>query len=163
MYWNWLWLIGPLVLLGLVLLLTRWRDPPVDVAEIQRCFVQQREHLEAQFLAAAVVNNKPRGLLWQDCEWESEIAFARDRRSGCLTALVAVTISFEAIEDTDSEALPGIGDPRTASAVFVYDGTRWQTEGQAVFNFYPAEVLERLKGQYERVAQVHGPEDLGEG
>lgn len=156
MYWYWLWLIGPLVLLGLVLLLTRWREPPVDVAEIQKCFLQQREHLEAQFLAAAAASGKPRGLRWQDCEWESEIAFARERRSGCLTALVAVAVSFEALEDADTETVIDAGDPRTASAVFVYDGSRWQTEGRAVFNLHPAEVLERLKGQYERVTQFMG-------
>lgn len=140
-----------------------WRDPPPDVVEIQRSFVQQREHLEAQFLAAAIASGKPRGLRWQDCEWESEIVFARERRSGCLTALVAVTISFEAFDDADADIPSGVGDPRTASAVFVYDGSRWQTEGRAVFNFYPSEVLERLKGQYERVAQIHGIEDLGDG
>jgi hypothetical protein len=112
-------------------------------------------------LTAAASTGKPRGLRWQECEWEREIVFARERRTGRLTALVAVNISFEAIEDGDMENLLAAGDPRTASAVFVFARGQWRTEGRAVFNLNPVEALERLKRQYEPVSQQGGIQSEG--
>ncbi len=148
---QWFWLLLPAVVLVGTLLLIWWRaEPRPSVAELQRRFLQQREHLEAAFFAAAVASGKPRGLRWKNCEWESEVAFARERRTGRLAALVAVTISFEAIEGGDMEGVEAVGNLRSASAVFFFDG-RWRTTGKAIFNLNPAEAIEHFKGQYERL------------
>ncbi|HKI38077.1 MAG TPA: hypothetical protein VKA46_39855 [Gemmataceae bacterium] len=149
---EWLWLLLPVVLLAGIFLLFRWRrGSRRPVAELQKRFLQQREHLEAAFHAAAVASGKPRGLRWKNCEWESEVAFARERQTGRLAALVAVTISFEAIEGSDMEGVEAVGNLRNASAVFFYDGGRWRTTGKAIFNLNPGEAIEHFKGQYERL------------
>ena len=147
----WLLLLLPvaLAILGLVLRVRRGRS--VSVAELQQRFRQQREHLEAAFFAAAAASGKPRGLRWKDCEWENEVAFARERQTGRLAALVAVTIAFEAIEGGEMEGVAAVGNLRAASAVFFYEAGRWRTAGKAIFNLSPAEAIEHFKGQYERL------------
>jgi hypothetical protein len=150
---QWLWFLLPAALLVVAFLLVfRWgRGPRLSVPLIQKRFLQQREHLEAAFFAAACASGKPRGLRWKNCEWESEVAFARERRTGRLAALVAVTIAFEAIEGGDMEGVAAVGNLRNASAVFFFDGGRWRTTGKAIFNLNPGEAIEHFKGQYERL------------
>jgi hypothetical protein len=148
----WLWFLLPAALLVVALAIYLWGlGPRLTVPQIQKQFLQQREHLEAAFFAAAGASGKPRGLRWKDCEWESEVAFARERRTRRLAALVAVTIAFEAIEGGDMEGVAAVGNLRNASAVFFYDGGRWRTTGKAIFNLNPGEAIERFKGQYERL------------
>ena len=148
----WLWLLPPLVFLVGALVLLLWRRAPrLSVPELQRRFLQQREHLEAAFFTAAAASGKPRGLRWTNCEWESEVAFARERQTGRLAALVAVTVSFEAVEGGDMEGVEAVGNLRNASAVFFFDGGRWRTAGRAIFNLNPGEAIEHFKGQYERL------------
>ncbi len=149
---QWLWLLLPSALLMIAfVLLWLWHAPRPSVPELQKRFLQQREHLEAGFFAAAAASGKPRGLRWKNCEWEHEIAFARERQTGRLAALVAVVISFEAIEGGDMEGVAAVGNLRNASAVFFHDGGRWRTTGRAIFNLNPGEALEHFKGQYERL------------
>jgi len=64
---------------------------------------------------------------------------------------VAVTIQFEAIEGSDMEGLPAVGNLRNASAVFFFQKGHWLTVGKAVFNMNPDEALAHFKNQYERV------------
>ncbi len=148
---EWLWLLLPLALLFGTFLLRRRRGPRIPVAELQKRFLQQREHLEAAFFTAAAASGKPRGLRWKDCEWESEVAFARERQTGQLAALVAVTVAFEAIEGGEMEGVAAVGNLRVASAVFFFAAGRWRTTGKAIFNLNPAEAIEHFKGQYERL------------
>ena len=140
-----------LIVIGLVAyLVRRWKKtaPPELAADR---FQQQREHLEADFLRAAARSGKPRGLRWTHCDWQNEVVLARDKKSGELTALVGVTIQFEAIEGSDMEGLPAVGNLRHASGVFFFRGGRWRTTGKAVFNLDPGETLEHFRQQYERV------------
>ena len=149
---EWLWVLLSAALLVGVLFLILWRRSlRPSPAEIQKRFLQQREHLEAAFFTAAAASGKPRGLRWKSCEWESEVAFARERETGRLAALVAVTIAFEAIEGGDMEGVEAVGNLRNASAVFFYDGGRWRTIGKAIFNLNPGEAIEHFKGHYERL------------
>ena len=149
---QWLWFLLPAGLLVVAVLVLRWgRKPRLSVPEIQKRFVQQREHLEAAFFAAACASGKPRGLRWKDCEWENEVAFARERQTGRLAALAAVTIAFEAIEGGEMEGVAAVGNLRNASAVFFFDAGRWRTTGRAIFNLNPGEAIEHFKGQYERL------------
>ena len=149
---QWLWFLLPAGLLVVAVLVLRWgRKPRLSVPEIQKRFLQQREHLEAAFFAAACASGKPRGLRWKDCEWEDEVAFARERQTGRLAALVAVTIAFEAIEGGEMEGVAAVGNLRNASAVFFFDAGRWRTTGRAIFNLNPGEAIEHFKGQYERL------------
>lgn len=133
--------------------LTFWRllRPGPSAARARQLFQQQRERLELLFFQAAAASGKPRGLRWKAIEWESGAEFARERTSGQLAALVGVTIRFEAIEGSDMEGLPAVGNLRNASAVFFFHRDRWHTTGKTVFNLNPDEALAHFHHQYERL------------
>jgi hypothetical protein len=132
--------------------LTFWRRlGGPNVAHARRLFQQQRERLELQFFQAASASGKPRGLRWKAIDWESGAEFARERASGQLAALVGVTIRFEAVEGSDMEGLPAVGNLRNASAVFFFHRGRWHTTGRTVFNLNPDEALAHFQNQYERL------------
>ncbi len=154
------WLfVGVALAVGLVVLLIVWRPlrlfgREVQVERARELFVLQRERLEARFLTAAAATGKPRGLRWKDCDFESDLELARDRKTGDLVALVPVTIQFEAIEGSDMEGLPAVGNLRNASAVFFFHRGQWLTVGKAVFNMNPGEALAHFAKQYERVVST---------
>ena len=118
---------------------------------IQR-FRLQREQLEARFFDLASTQGKPRGLRWLECDWQNPVTFARDTRSGLITAFVAVNIRFEAIEGGDMEEVEAVGTVRDAAAVFHYRRGNWGTGGRALFNMNPEDALSRLVGQFEPVS-----------
>lgn len=154
---GWWWLLPVVVVLLVVVLV--WRplrlfSREVQFGRAQELFKLQRERLEANFHKAAAATGKPRGLIWKDVDWESEVAFARERRSGQLAALIAITIQFEAVEGSDMEGLPAVGNLRNASAVFFFQRGQWHTVGKAIFNMNPGEAIEHFKTLYERV-EVH--------
>src|SRR5438132_13686066 len=152
---EWLWLLPAVVLLGVVLWLL-WRPlrslgKDIQVERARELFMLQRERLEAKFLTAAAATGKPRGLRWKDCSFERDVELARERKTGQLVALVPVTIQFEAIEGSDMEGLPAVGNLRNASAVFFFQRGQWLTVGKAVFNLNPVEVIHYFKTRYEHV------------
>ncbi|HLJ93905.1 MAG TPA: hypothetical protein VKU02_12020 [Gemmataceae bacterium] len=151
----WLWLVAAVFLVGAVLLLI-WRPlrslgKDIQVERARELFLLQRERLEARFVTAAAASGKPRGLRWKDCSFEREVELARERQTGQLVALVPVTIQFEAIEGSDMEGLPAVGNLRNASAVFFFQRGQWLTVGKAVFNLNPVEVIRHFENRYERV------------
>ncbi len=151
MFWAWLTIVVVAIVLTAYLLAKTLRLQGEPVAAARQRFVQQREHLEAEFLRAARASGKPRGLRWMDCDWEPDVVLARDRKTRQLTALVGVTIRFEAVEGSEMEGLPAVGNLRNASGVFYLEAGRWRSAGRAVFNLNPGEALEHFKQQYERV------------
>jgi hypothetical protein len=149
------WALGGLAALLAVAFLL-WRPlrrfgKEVQVERARELFKLQRERLEARFLEAAAATGKPRGLRWKDCQWEPETAFVRERRTGQIAALVGVTVQFEAVEASDMEGLPAVGNLRNASAVFFFHRGHWDTVGKAVFNMNPHEAVAHFKNQYEPV------------
>jgi len=152
------WVILSAVVAGVAIALA-WRPLRAfgrgsQVQFARQLFVQQREYLEARFFTAAAASGKPRGLRWVNCDWESAVEFARERDTGKLAALVGVTLQFEAIEGSDMEGLPAVGNLRNASAVFFFDKGRWQTTGKTIFNLNPDEAIQHFGKQYERVEIV---------
>ena len=120
-------------------------------------FALTRPRLQEEFFAAAAASGKPRGLRWKALEWAPGAEFARERATGNLAALVGVVIQFEAVEGSDMEGLPAVGNLRNASAVFFFHRGRWRTTGKAVFNLNPDEALARFGDQYERLpAEAEG-------
>src|SRR5437016_10250639 len=156
MFGLWFWLaVAGVVVIGIVFVLA-WRPlrslgRGIQIERARELFFLQRERLEAKFVTAAGASGKPRGLRWKDCDFENEIELARERKTGQLVALVSVTIAFEAIEGSDMEGLPAVGNLRNASAVFYFHRGQWHTTGKAVFNLNPVEVIEHFKNQYEHV------------
>ena len=125
------------------------REAKLESARKQ--FTIRREWLEADFLQTASSTGKPRGLTWIDCEFSSEVSFARDRKSGELTALVGVAIQFEAIEGGCMEDVEAVANRKAATAVFRHDGSGWSTDGRAIFNLNPVEAIEYYRSELEVV------------
>src|SRR5262245_15246930 len=137
----------------------RARREKDEAERARRDFRRQREVLEARFFDLAAASGKPRGLRWVDCDWLEAVTFARDRKTGLLTAFVAVNLSFEAIEGGDMEDVAAVGNVRDAAAVFHYQKGIWGTGGRALFNMNPDDALERLQNQFEPVAATAEQQD----
>lgn len=146
--------VGAIVLIaGLVWLAKRGsrRSATKSLQNARELFHLRREWLEAEFLTVASRSGKPRGLSWSDCEFQNEVAFARERNTGNLRALVGVTVSFEAVEGGGMEDNPNVGNLREATAVFRLDGTRWTTDGRTLFNLNPEEAILHFHKELEFV------------
>jgi hypothetical protein len=125
------------------------RGPSLERARAE--FHRRREWLEARFVTRAGESGKPRGLVWADCEFDNDVAFARERTTGELRALVGVTIRFEAIAGGDMEDVPAVNNLKFATAVFRAVGDAWETDGRAVFNLNPAETIQHFQHELEVV------------
>jgi len=122
-----------------------------QLARYQRDFRRQREQLEAKFIDQAAASGKPRGLRWSDVSFEDEVFYARDRRTQGLKALVAIEVSFEAIEGGGMEEVEAVSNIRAATAEFLHDGSRWHTDGRVFFNLAPRGLVRYLHADLESV------------
>ena len=86
-----------------------------------------------------------------DCEFQDEVAFARDRTTGELRALVGVTIRFKAVDGGGLEDNPNVNNLRAATAVFRMERLTWATDGRAIFNLNPAEAIQHFQHELETV------------
>jgi hypothetical protein len=120
---------------------------------LRQDFHRQRERVEARFFHLASQSGKPRGLAWSGCDFDDDVIYARDRRSGQISAFVAVTISFEAIEGGGMEEVEAVSNLRAATAVFRVDKGQWSTEGRAIFNLNPAEAVRFFHDDLELVGR----------
>jgi hypothetical protein len=121
--------------------------------EAQAQFQGMREQMEAKFLQRAGLSGRPRGLRWADCEFESDVAYARDRQTGQLSAFVAVSIKFEAVPGGGMEEVEAVHQRKYGTAVFRYDPKlRWIPDPQPMFNLNPDEAVQRLHEALEPVA-----------
>ncbi|RLS36472.1 MAG: hypothetical protein DWH81_12340 [Planctomycetota bacterium] len=130
--------------------LARWMKKR-EVKQARESFRLQRESLEARFFDLAAQSGKPRGLRWVKCEWQPEVAWAREARTGLLTAFVSIELHFEAIEGGDMEDVAAVGTVRDACAVFHYQQGQWGTGGKALFNMNAGDAVSRLQGQFVAV------------
>jgi hypothetical protein len=156
---GWWWVIlGGAVIAGLAALLpwrrrSRFAGPPAaDRARARDRFLANLPALASEFRSAAGRHGKPRGLVWLDCELADDIVLAVDRSTGQLRALVSVTIRFEAVPGGELEDNPNVDQLRAATAVFLYDGGTWRTEGRAVFNLDARQTLEHFQHELRGVA-----------
>ena len=118
----------------------------------RRIFRPQRERLEAKFFDLAANSGKPRGLTGVACDFSDAVCFARDRKNGAPLALVAVTISFEAIEGGGMEEVEAVSNLRAATGIFYFEGNCWSTRGRVLFNLDPTEAIDRMEGVMEKVS-----------
>lgn len=156
---DWVWLVSVAVT-GSVLALVMWRVP-IMVRErrlaadnqARRDFHLQRERLECFFFQTAAASGKPRGLRWVDCDFDNDVTYASNRQSRQLSALVACTIRFEAIEGGGMEEVAAVSNLRSATAVFEFNGKQWRTLGRVIFNLNPSETIEHFRDQLVLVGQ----------
>jgi hypothetical protein len=140
----------------LVIIAVVWRPirnfrRQAQLARARKDFHRHRERLEAKFVELAAASGKPRGLRWTNCDFEDDVAYARDRRTRELAAFVGVTISFEAVEGGGMEEVEAVGNLRAATAVFRCANQRWYTDGRAVFNLNPTEAIAHFHDDLEIV------------
>jgi hypothetical protein len=121
------------------------------VARAVKQFAKHRQRLEHEFITAAAATGKPRGLSWKECGFQPRVVLARDRANGKFVGLVGVAISFEAIEGGGMEDVEAVGNLRAATAVFNWNGREWSTQGRAVFNLEPREVLDRYRDSLDPI------------
>lgn len=125
------------------------RKHRAEFERAQRDFRRQREHLEAEYYLKAAQSGKPRGLRWKDCEFTSDVLFARDRKSAVTWAFAPVTLSFEAIEGGPMEGVEAVGNLRAATAVFRWQHAVWSSDGRTLFNLEPAEAIRYFQHELE--------------
>jgi hypothetical protein len=121
------------------------------LAKARQSFHRQRERLEAKFFQLAGSSGKPRGLTWTDCDFEDDVTYARDRRTGQLSAFVGVGISFEAVAGGGMEEVEAVSNVRAATAVFQFRNGQWTTDGRALFNLNPTEAVRYYESSLELV------------
>lgn len=151
-------LLGGAAILGLLIvgLIYAWprvreRTERQELHSARQLFHRRREWLEAHFLSVASQSGKPRGLRWVECDFENEVAFARERRTGRLRALVGVSIQFEAIEGGAMEDVEAVANSKAATVVFRLDGPDWEVDSRAYFNLNPHQTIEHFQHELEEV------------
>ncbi len=153
-YLGWgLALAGLLIVAG-AMAWTPWRRSRRRAQFVLACsqFHLRREPLEHKFFQISGNSGKPRGLRWVDCEFADDVTYARDRVSSQLSALVSITIRFEAIEGGGMEEVEAVSNLRAATAVFQNENVVWSTQGRALFNLNPAEAVQYYQANLELVA-----------
>ncbi|MFC1757720.1 hypothetical protein ACFL2H_03000 [Planctomycetota bacterium] len=123
----------------------------VDASFARSRFSERREWLEADFFKLGSQSGSPRGLRWAGCDFDNDVSFAIDKRTGELTALTAVGIQFEAIEGGEMEDVEAVANEKAATAVFRFDGQKWQATGKTVFNLSPVETIEYYQNELETI------------
>ena len=113
-------------------------------------FQNQLAPLSGELIEKATALGKPRGLRWKMVQLTGTPLFAVDER-GALYALVAATISFEAIEGGGREDVEAVGNLRSATALFVLRRGAWTSDGRVIFNLEPREALTRFNAQLTEI------------
>ncbi|MCU0879613.1 MAG: hypothetical protein MUF06_17695 [Pirellulaceae bacterium] len=151
----WQWITAALVVLAVIgvgIGVSLWGRPRRStLVKARKLFQLRREWLEARFFTKAAASGKPRGLEWVDCEFEDSVSFARDRHTGQLRALVGVTIKFRAVEGGGMEDNPNVDNLRAASAVFLFDGEEWTSDGRVIQNLNPVQAIEHFRQELEMI------------
>jgi hypothetical protein len=138
-------------------LLWRWfpsrgRTRGPRFAQARREFHLQREGLEAKFERLGALAAKPDAPRWARCDFDDDVAYARNRSTGELTAFVSVTIEIDGADDS-SGGKDLVGNLRAATAVFRFDRTHWETDGRALFNLTPIEAIRYFRRDLEPLGQ----------
>jgi len=155
-WWILLAVLGAAALFLLVVRPIRAAMLEARFARARRSFHLQRERLEARFVQLASVDAKPGGPQWEDCDFDDDVAYVRNRKTGELSAFVAVTV---AIDDFGSEDGPPLGaadllrNLHSGTAVFRLERGGWVTDGRAILNLTPSEAIRFYQNDLEIVDQ----------
>jgi hypothetical protein len=134
----------------------RWR-PRRTVASVaspliqaKRRFHAQRERLEAKFLQLTTAHSNPDAPRWADCIFADDVAYVRSRKTGELSAFVAVTLSPEEYTSTPRPAADSLQE---ATAVFRFDHDHWETDGKTILNLTPGEAVHYFREDLEFLSE----------
>ncbi|HYW80569.1 MAG TPA: hypothetical protein VE890_13380 [Thermoguttaceae bacterium] len=121
----------------------------VQLAQARHDFHLQRERLEAKFIRLASSKGGPNSPFWDDCEFDDDVAYAKNRNTGELSAFVALTVSVNGHEDSVSGGHSRIGNFRAGTAVFRFEDDHWETDGRAILNLSPTEAIRFYQNDLE--------------
>jgi MYXO-CTERM domain-containing protein len=135
---------------------------------VDRLFRFQREHLEAKFVDLAQSSRRPSAPRSVNCDFQDDVTYVRNRRTGTIMALVAITVSVAGRRPRFGDALEEAmaarslvprhdtsqGEPvRSATAVFSFDGQRWTTDGSVILDLSPSDAVRCLSHDLQIVGK----------
>lgn len=157
MFELWWWLLvgiaAALAALTVIWCPNRKASLKVRLAQTRRDFHWQREALEAKFIRLASSKAGPNSPSWDDCEFDDDVAYVKNRNTGELSAFVALTVSVNVYGDSTSGGRGPIGNLRAGTAVFRFDDNHWETDGRAILNLSPAEAIRFYRNDLEMIDQ----------
>jgi hypothetical protein len=127
-------------------------------AQARHDFHRQRERLEAKFVRLAAAKSQPNAPHWDDCDFDNDVAYVRNRATGELSAFVAVTVAMSEFEEPGGLVGGAIGNLRAATAVFRFDRDHWETDGRAILNLSPVEAIRIYRNELEIIDHEFGHE-----
>jgi len=124
-----------------------------QLARARKSFHWQRERLEIKFIQLATAKARPNGPHWDDCDFDDDVAYVRNRNTKELWAFVAVTVATDEFDDVPSGIRGMVGNLRAGTAVFRFDRGHWETDGRAILNLSPTEAIRFYRDDLEMVDQ----------
>ncbi len=150
-------LLGAVALLA-VAALAVWRPLRARWLECQfsrarRDFHRQRERLEAKFVCLAAAECQVEAGAWDHCQFDDDVAYVRNRSTGELSAFSAFSLGVDMYDVRPRGSYDLLGNLRAGTAVFRFDGRRWDTDGRAILNLSPFEAIRFYQDDLEMVGQ----------
>ena len=108
-----------------------------------------RRELSMAWFAKAASAGSPRGLTWLSYTDNGDVVWAK--HAGDWLALVPVVVQFEPIAGEVLEDVPQAREPRAVVAVFRWRRRIWTSDGRAIFNLTPLQLIDRSAGSWVRV------------
>ncbi len=153
---GWILLVGGLTaaaIAGLVWRPLRARLLECQFSRARRDFHRQRERLEAKFVALAATRGEIEPDAWEHCQFDDDVAYVRNRSTGELSAFGAVSLGIDMYDVRTHGSHELLGNLRAGTAVFRFDGRRWDTDGRAILNLSPVEAIRFYRDDLEVVGQ----------
>jgi len=150
-------LVGGVALLGVAAatvwrpLRTRWLEGQFRRA--RRDFHRQRERLEAKFVYLAASETQAEASLWEQCQFDDDVTYVRNRATRELAAFAAFSLGIDMYDIRPSGSYDLSGNLRAGTAVFRFDGRRWDTDGHPILNLSPFEAIRFYQDDLEMVGQ----------
>jgi len=151
--WAYWFVIALLVVAALAWHPVRLRWVRRRVQHARRAFRFQRERLEAKFVHLAAADEHAPAGAWEHCDFDNRVAFVRNRANGQLAAFVAISVGVDTYDLSSPGQSATSVNRRAGTAVFRYDGKRWETDGRALFNLSPFEAIRFYRDDLEVVGQ----------
>ncbi len=129
----------------------RWLERQFSRA--RRDFHRQRERLEAKFVCLAASRGHRDAGLWDQCRFDDDVAYVRNRSTGELAAFAAFSLGIDTYDIRPRASCDLLGNLRAGTAVFRFDGHRWDTDGRAILNLSPFEAIRFYQDDLEMVGQ----------
>ena len=119
-----------------------------DYQEQVNQFESVRTELQDSFFQICSESGRPRGLRWNNCDFEEDVTLVIEKHSLNLHGFIPVVISFEAIPGGPMEDMEAVSNLRVGSALFVHTGENWATRGDVIYNLTPAEAIAHYRENY---------------